>query len=273
MADRTLGRTWFLLVSILFLTCIVGTAALAPLLSSYSPTQQDLDKRLAPPGTPGHMLGTDDFGRDILTRIMYGSRSVLVICMVAVSIALLLGTMIGLVSGLLGGFVDSFLMLIMDSVLSFPTVLLAIAVVTAFGYGLLQVMIALGVVFSPVFARIVRAETMALMAEGFVESARALGSPLRKIIVLHLVPNMMPKIIVQFSVSFALAILIEASLSFLGLGAQPPEPSWGLMLKDARNYLFQAPWLAVYPGLALAATIFSLNYFGDVLAEWLNPTL
>ena len=273
MAERAFFGPWFLIISIMFLAFVIGTAVLAPLMSPYTPTEQDLDNRLAPPGTPGHVLGTDDFGRDLLTRIMYGSRSVLAICMVAVAIALVLGIVIGLVSGLLGGFVDNFLMLIMDSVLSFPTVLLAIAVVTAFGYGLTQVMVALGVVFSPVFARIVRAETMALMAEGFVESARALGSPLRKIIVLHLVPNMMPKIIVQSSVSFALAVLIEASLSFLGLGAQPPEPSWGLMLKDARNYLFQAPWLAIYPGLALGATIFSLNYFGDVLSEWMNPTL
>jgi peptide/nickel transport system permease protein len=192
---------------------------------------------------------------------------------VTVSIALLLGGTIGLLAGLGSRNLDSVLMLFMDSILSFPTILLAITVVSFLGYGLVQVMLALGIISSPVFARLVRAETLAIKGEGYVEAARSLGTPIVKIVFKHIIPNILGKVVVQCSITFALSIVTEAALSYLGVGTQPPEASWGLMLKDARNYLIQAPWLAIYPGLVLAFTVLAFNIIGDTLSERLNPRL
>jgi peptide/nickel transport system permease protein len=257
--------------AIAYIVLLGAAAAAAPLVAPFDPTDQDYDARLVSPGEQGRLLGTDDLGRDVFSRIVWGSRAALSVGLISVSIALAIGLIVGLFAGLAGGRLESALMLLMDGVLSFPTILLAITVVTIFGYGLTQVMIAIGVVFSPVFARLVRARTLAIKSEGYVESARALGTPMWRTTVVHIVPNMLPDLIVQCSVTFALAVVIEASLSYLGLGTQPPNPSWGLMLKDARNYLFQAPWLAFYPGAAVAATVLSFNVLGDTLAEKLNP--
>ncbi len=253
-----------------YIVVLSAAAAAAPLLAPADPLLQNLPARFAPPGSPAYPLGADDFGRDVLSRIIYGARAALLVGLVSVGIALAIGLVIGLTAGLLEGPVDSALMLLMDAVLSFPTVLLAITVVSVFGYGLAQVMAAIGVIFSPLFARIIRAETLTLKHEPYVMSAYALGTPLRRIVAVHLLPNMLPKIVVQCTVAFALAIVIEASLSFLGLGAQPPQPSWGLMLRNARNYLFDAPWLAFYPGLAIGLTVFSFNLLGDLLNELLQ---
>lgn len=268
---RARARVGIMMTSLVFITLIVAIAATVPHLAPSDPTSQDYESRLLPPGSPGHLLGTDDLGRDVLSRVLWGTRSALLVGGVSVSIALVLGLLVGLLSGLAGGRVDSALMLLMDSLLSFPTILLAITVVTVFGYGLTQVMAAIGLVFSPVFARLVRARTLSIMREGYVESARALGSPLWRITVLHVLPNIRSELIVQSTVTFALAVVIEASLSYLGLGTQPPNPSWGLMLNDARSFLFVAPWLAIYPGLAVALTVLSFNVLGDTLAEQLNP--
>ncbi len=259
-------------LSIVFLI-ILGTAAVAaPLIAPYHPTTQDLEHRFKPPGG-APILGTDNFGRDIFSRVIFGSRSALLVGIVAVSIAGIIGTIVGLAAGLSRGYIDNFLMLLMDSLLSFPTILLAITVVSFLGYGLLQVMLAIGIIFSPVFARLVRAETLAIKTEAYVEASRSLGSPIVKIVYKHILPNLLGKVIVQCSISFALTVVIEASLSYLGLGSQPPDPSWGLMLKDARNYMVQAPWMAIYPGLALALTILCFNILGDTLSEKLNPKL
>ncbi|MFW5741835.1 MAG: ABC transporter permease [Spirochaetota bacterium] len=265
------ARSVLMVVALVYIAALAATAIAAPVVAPYDPTDQDYDARLLAPGSPGHLLGTDDLGRDVFSRIVWGSRAALLVGLVSVSIALVIGLAIGLVAGLAGGRVEGALMLLMDGILSFPTILLAIAVVTVFGYGLPQVMAAIGFVFSPVFARLVRAETLALKTEGYVESARALGTPLWRITAVHIVPNMLGDLIVQCSVTFALAVVIEAGLSYLGLGTQPPNPSWGLMLKDARNYLFQASWLAIYPGVAIASTVLSFNVLGDTLAEHLNP--
>lgn len=252
---------------------ILGVAALAaPWIAPYSPTDQNSDLRFAPPDRV-HLLGTDNFGRDILSRVIYGSRSALLVGIVAVSIAVLIGSVVGLIAALAGQTVDNILMLLMDSLLSFPTILLAITVVSFLGYGLIQVMLAIGVIFSPVFARLVRAETLVLKTESYVEASRALGTPVIKTVYKHIIPNLLGKVIVQCSITFALTVVIEASLSYLGLGTQPPNPSWGLMLKDARNYLVLAPWMAIYPGLVLALTVLSFNIMGDALSEKLNPKL
>jgi len=265
-------RTAIFCISIIYIV-ILGVASLAaPLIAPYDPIIQNLDERFSP-SSKSHFLGTDNFGRDILSRVIYGSRSVLLVGIVAVSIAVSLGMIVGLVAGLAGRFVDNFLMLLMDSLLSFPTILLAITVVSFLGYGLIQVMLAIGVIFSPVFARIVRAETLAIKTETYVEASRALGTPIIKTVFKHIIPNLLGKVIVQCSITFALAVVIEASLSYLGLGSQPPDPSWGLMLKDARNYIILAPWMAIYPGIALASTVLCFNILGDVLSEKLNPKL
>jgi len=260
-----------LFFSLLYIAFLGAAAVAAPILAPHSPTDQNLQARFLSPGSAGHVLGTDDFGRDVLSRVIYGARSTLLVGIVAVSIALGVGLVVGLVAGLAGGAVENALMLLMDSLLSFPTVLLAITVVTVFGYGLAQVMIAIGVIYSPVFARLVRAETLAIKAESYVESSRALGTGTLRIVGLHILPNMLPKLIVQCSITFAVSVVVEASLSYLGLGTQPPNPSWGLMLKDSRNYLMQAPWLALYPGLAVGLTVFSFNTLGDALAGAANP--
>jgi peptide/nickel transport system permease protein len=259
-------------LSIIFLVVLGAAAVAAPLIAPYHPTAQNLEQRFKP-SSGAHILGTDNFGRDIFSRVIFGSRSALLVGIVAVSIAVIIGTIVGLTAGLSRGYIDNFLMLLMDSLLSFPTILLAITVVSFLGYGLLQVMLAIGIIFSPVFARLVRAETLAIKTEAYVEASRSLGSPIVKIVYKHILPNLLGKVIVQCSISFALTVVIEASLSYLGLGSQPPDPSWGLMLKDARNYLVQAPWMAIYPGLALALTVLCFNILGDTLSEKLNPKL
>lgn len=252
---------------------ILGVAALAaPMIAPHNPIAQNLEERFSP-SNKAHLLGTDNFGRDILSRVIYGSRSALLVGIVAVSIAVLIGSVVGLIAGLATRTIDNFLMLLMDSLLSFPTILLAITVVSFLGYGLIQVMLAIGVIFSPVFARLVRAETLAIKTESYVEASRALGTPIVKTVYKHIIPNLLGKVIVQCSITFALTVVIEASLSYLGLGTQPPNPSWGLMLKDARNYLVQAPWMAIYPGMVLAFTVLSFNILGDALSEKLNPKL
>ncbi|MFO7850375.1 MAG: ABC transporter permease [Spirochaetia bacterium] len=258
-------------IAALFIIIIGVTAAAAPILAPFEPTDQDRSMRYAEPGTEGHILGTDDLGRDILSRIIYGSRSALMVGIVSVGISVTIGIIIGLIAGLVGGLLDNFLMLLMDSILSFPTVLLAITVVSVLGYGLLQVIIAIGIIFSPIFARLVRAETLSIKTEGFVESSVAMGSRTLKTVRLHILPNMLGKLTVQCSIIFALSVVIEASLSYLGLGTQPPNPSWGLMLKDARSYMHTAPWSAVYPGLAIAFTVLSFNILGDSISDIINP--
>lgn len=265
-------RNTLLYLSIGYIVILVAAALAAPIIAPYNPIVQNLDERFSP-SSKTHFLGTDNFGRDILSRVIYGSRSALLVGIVAVSIAVLVGSLVGLLAGMAGRFVDNFLMLLMDSLLSFPTILLAITVVSFLGYGLLQVMLAIGVIFSPVFARLVRAETLAIKTESYVEASRALGTPIIKTVYKHIIPNLLGKLIVQCSITFALTVVIEASLSYLGLGTQPPNPSWGLMLKDARNYLVLAPWMAIYPGLVLALTVLSFNIMGDALSEKLNPKL
>jgi peptide/nickel transport system permease protein len=258
--------------SIAFLAILGAAAAAAPWVAPYNPTDQHLDQRLAPPSRL-YPLGTDNLGRDLLSRVIFGSRSALLVGIVSVAISSIFGSLVGLVAALSGPTVDNLLMLLMDSLLSFPTVLLAITVVSFLGYGLTQVMIAVGVIYSPTFARLVRAETLALKTEGFVEASHSLGTPLIRVVIKHIIPNLLGKVVVQCSITFALTVVIEASLSYLGLGAQPPTPSWGLMLKDARDYLVQAPWMALYPGIALALTVLCFNVLGDALSERLNPKL
>ncbi|MFP4329221.1 MAG: ABC transporter permease [Spirochaetaceae bacterium] len=246
---------------------ILLVALLAPFLAPSDPTSQELGRALSPPGSSGFLLGSDDLGRDVFSRVLYGTRAALTVAGVAVGASLLLGSVIGFAAGLSGRRVDTLLMGIMNGILSFPTVLLAITVIAAFGNGLLQVMTALAVVFTPLFARLVRAEVRSLRGRPYVLASRLLGSSNLAVIRFHLMPMLLPRLAVQAATTAALAIGIEASLSFLGLGTQPPAPSWGLMLKDARNYLLVAPWMAVAPGVAMAATIATLHLIADNYAR------
>lgn len=270
MIKRRANRLY--IPAILFIMLLGLCALAAPVIAPDDPIEQNLELRFSPPGAR-YLLGADDLGRDILSRIIYGSRPALVVGLVSVSIAVSIGLLIGLAAGLAGGWVDNLLMLVMDALLSFPAILLAITIVSLMGQGLIQVMTAIGIIYSPVFARLVRIETLALKEEGFVEASRALGTGEIKILFHHILPNLIGKVIVQASINFALAIVIEASLSYLGLGNPPPSPSWGMMLKDARTYLIKAPWMAIYPGLAIAFTVLCFNILGDGLAERLNPRI
>ena len=264
---------WPLRIGLAYLAVLTLASLLAPVVTRFSPTVQALELRFAPPGTAGHLLGTDELGRDVLARVIHGGRSALSVGAAAVLVAGGVGVSLGLAAALGPRWLDQLLMLGVDSLLSFPAILLAIAVVSFLGYGWLQVTLAIGLIFSPLFGRLIRAEALAIRSEGYYQAAYGLGMAPLAIIRTHVLPNLAGKIAVQGSILFALSVVVEASLSYLGLGTQPPTPSWGLMLKDARHYLVTAPWLAVYPGVAIATTVLSLNMVGDALSDRLNPRL
>ncbi len=252
---------------------VVGLAViaiLAPLLAPFDPIEQDLYGRLAPPSYE-HPMGTDDFGRDILSRVIYGSRISLRIGLICISIALSAGTTLGLVAGYKGGLSDTLIMRVVDIMLAFPAILLAIGIVAVIGPGIENVMIAVSIVLVPQFARLVRAQVMTLRELAYVEAARALGSSDTRIVLLSILPNCVAPLIVQTSLSLATAILDAAGLSFLGLGAQPPTPEWGAMLNSGRELLLKAPWVMTFPGLAIFLVALGLNLFGDGLRDALDP--
>jgi peptide/nickel transport system permease protein len=248
------------------------TAIFAPFVSPYDPLKQDLGNLLAKPGG-AHLLGTDNVGRDILARVIWGTRVSLIAGFVSVAIAMVVGSLLGLGAGYWGGRVDSVVMRLMDAVLSFPALVLALALGAVLGAGLTGVLIALGVVYTPTFARLMRGQVLAVRARDYVEAARVLGAPDWRVLQRHILPNAATPIVVQASLSVAFAILAEASLSFLGLGIQPPEPSWGSMINAGRGYLQQAPWIVFGPGAALFITVLGLNFVGDAIRDALDPRL
>jgi peptide/nickel transport system permease protein len=248
----------------------VGIALAAPLVSPYDPIATDwLVVRKAP--SLRHLFGTDEIGRDVLSRVIWGARASLLAGLVSVSIALSLGMPLGLVSGYQGGIVDGVAMRMIDAMLAIPFLILAIALAAFLGPNLTNAMIAIGVSQMPVFARLTRAQVLAAKHEDYVEAARALGNPDWRILLRHILPNISAPILVQATLAIAAAIIAEASLSFLGLGQQPPAPSWGSMLNTAKNFLSQAPWMAVWPGLAIFSLVLSFNLLGDGLRDALDP--
>lgn len=252
------------------LVVLVVAALLGPLLAPYGINEVDVANRLTGPSS-SHWFGTDELGRDVFSRVLVGSRVSLRVGAVSVSISLLLGTTIGLVAGYRGGWLDSVLMRSMDVLFSFPVVLLAIAIVAVLGPSLTNAMIAIGVVFTPIFARVVRGSVLSVREAVYVRAARAIGTSDLRIVARHVLPNVAAPIIVQTSLSLAFAILTEATLSFLGIGVQPPEPAWGLMLKDSRGFIESAPWIGVFPGLAIFLVVMSFNLVGDGLRDALDP--
>ncbi len=244
----------------------------APFLAPYDPLQQDLGNALAPPGRV-HLLGTDNVGRDVLSRVMWGTRISLVAGFASVAIAVAAGSLLGIVAGYWGGRIDGIVMRLMDAVLSFPPLVLALALGAVLGAGLSGVLIALGVVYTPTFARLMRGQVLAITAREYVDAARALGAPGWRVAWRHVLPNASTPIVVQASLSVAFAILAEASLSFLGLGIQPPQASWGSMINAGRGYLQSAPWIVFGPGAALFVTVVGLNFVGDAVRDALDPRL
>jgi len=258
----------FVLVALLFLV-----ALLSPVISPHDPLAVKPDDSYLPPLTPGHLLGTDELGRDLLSRVLWGARVSLPVAFVAVAVGLFGGGLIGLVSGYAGGFADLLLMRLVDALLAFPGLILAIAVVAALGPGLRNAMIAIGIVAVPVYARLVRAVVLQLKQMEFIVATRALGATPLRLVLRHLIPNLLNPIIVQVSLSAGFAILAEATLSFLGLGAQLPTPDWGQMINAGASFLTNDPWLAIVPGAAISITVFSFNLLGDALRDALDPRL
>ncbi|HEV8674942.1 MAG TPA: ABC transporter permease [Methylomirabilota bacterium] len=246
-------------------------AALAPMLAPYAPEDQ-IAKRLSPPQA-AYWLGTDEFGRDILSRIVFGARISLWVGVIAVGIALAGGATTGLVSGYFGGRLDILLMRVMDVMFSLPPIILAITLTGILGPGLTNAMVAIGLVYLPTFARLARGPVLTVSAQEYVEAARAAGAGAGRIIGLHVLPNVAAPLIVQTTLALSTAILAEATLSFLGLGIQPPEPSWGTMLGTGRKYMELAPWVAIFPGAAVMLLVLGFNLLGDGLRDVLDPRL
>ena len=244
----------------------------ASVLSPHDPLKQNLNNTLARPGR-AHVLGTDNVGRDVLSRVIWGTRVSLLAGIVSVVLAATAGSLLGLLAGYAGGRVDGFVMRAMDAVLSFPPLVLALALGAVLGAGLTGVLVALGVVYTPTFARLMRGQVLAITARDYVDAARALGASGWRVAYHHIVPNAAAPIVVQASLSVAFAILAEASLSFLGLGIQPPQASWGSMINAGRGYLQQAPWIVFGPGAALFVTVVGLNFVGDAVRDALDPRM
>jgi len=245
----------------------------APLITSYSYKDVNLEARLIPPFSEGHIFGTDDLGRDLFTRIVYGAQISLRVGIIAVSGAITIGTILGLLAGFYGRWVDTLISRIFDIMLAFPSILLAITIVTIIGQSLTNALIAITIVNIPTYGRLVRARVLSLKEEEFIVAARALGMKNRRIILHHLLPNSMTPIIVQGTLGVATAIIETAALGFLGLGAVPPTPEWGTMLADSRSYIQVAPWTVVIPGIAIMLVVLGFNLFGDGLRDALDPKM
>jgi peptide/nickel transport system permease protein len=223
------------------------------------------------PPSASHWFGTDDLGRDILVRVIFGARASLMAGIISVGIALSIGVPLGLAAGYLGGALDALIGRMTDAMLACPFLILAIALAAFLGPSLGNAMIAIGVTATPIFVRLTRGQVLAVKMEDYVEAARAVGNPRWRIVFVHILPNIMPALLVQATLSIAAAIIAEAALSFLGLGQQPPDPSWGSMLNSAQRFLVNAPWMAVWPGLAIFLTVLSFNLVGDGLRDALDP--
>ncbi len=268
--ERRFARNRLALLGLAVFCLIVLMAAAAPWVAPASPIKTDFTAYLQPPG-PRHPLGTDELGRDVLSRVIFGSRASLEAGLIAVGLAITAGVPLGLVAGFYRGRPDDVLMRLTDAMLSFPQLILALAVAAVLGPGLAKAMIAIAVVLMPIFTRLMRAQVLTEREREYVDAARAMGAADRRIIWRHLLPNSLAPIVVQGSLNVATAIITEATLSFLGLGTQPPTPSWGSMLNAAQQYLTQAPWLSFWPGLAIAVTVFSVNVAGDGIREIWDP--
>lgn len=269
-ALRVLTHRPLAVAGLVVLLLMVVLAIAGPALAPSGSNDIDVNQMLAPPSS-AHWFGTDELGRDVLSRVMIAARASLVVSAVSVAIALVAGVLLGLVAGYYRRLADTVVMRCMDVLFAFPVMLLAVAIVAVLGPGIGSAMIAIAVVYTPIFARITRASTLSVREQVYVRASVSIGSRDRYILGVHVLPNIAGPLIVQTSLSLGFAILSEAALSFLGLGVQPPQPSWGRMLFDARGFVGQAWWMAVFPGLAIVLTVLSFNLIGDALRDVLDP--
>ena len=267
---RRLAKRRAALVGLIVVAFFIALSILAPIVSPYDPLATNWAMVRKPPSML-HLFGTDEIGHDILARIIWGSRASLMAGIVSVSLALAIGVPIGLLTGYVGGILDATVMRLIDAMLAIPFLILAIALAAFLGPNLTNAMIAIGVSQMPVFVRLTRGQVLSVKHEEYVEAAYAVGNSARRIVLRHILPNIIPPLLVQATLATAAAIIAEASLSFLGLGQQPPDPSWGSMLNSAKNFMSQAPWMAIWPGLAISSLVMSLNLFGDGLRDALDP--
>jgi peptide/nickel transport system permease protein len=270
LAGRRLRRRKAAMVGLVVVLCFVALALFAPWIAPADPLATSWGAiRKAP--SAAHWFGTDELGRDVLARVVWGSQASLLAGLVSVAISLLLGVPIGLLAGFAGGWADALISRITDAFLACPFLILAIALAAFLGPSLSNAMIAIGVSATPIFVRLTRGQVLAVKVEDYVEAARAVGNPPWRIALRHVLPNVAAPLIVQSTLAIASAVIAEASLSFLGLGQQPPAPSWGSMLNTAKNYMDNAPWMAIWPGLAIFLLVLSFNLFGDGLRDALDP--
>jgi len=269
---RVARREVLAMAGVLLLLAVVAGAALAPLLSPYSPSAPNIRERLRTPSL-AHLFGTDELGRDVFTRVLYGARPILAVSVASVLCALLIGTTLGTLAGYRGGRLDELVMRLMDIVLSFPAILLAILIVAALGAGLGNVIIAVTFSLIPVFARLARSLALSLARNDYVLAAQCLGCTEGGVVRRHILPNMAPLVLVQASSMLATAFSLSAALSFLGLGVPPPTPDWGAMVSDGQRLVFDAPHVPFFPGLVISLTVMSVNFVGDALRDQLDPLL
>ncbi len=260
------------MIGAIIVLALILLALLGPALAPYDPNQMDFSAVFSAPSA-AHLLGGDDFGRDVLSRIMYGARISLLVGAIAVSLAATVGTTLGMIAGYSRRLIDEVIMRGMDILQAFPTILLALAIMAILGRGVSNAMIAIGVVYIPIFARIARGEVLSVRNEEFVQAARSIGATDAAILTRHIFPNILPPIIVEVSLSLSFAILAEAALSFFGLGTQPPDPSWGRMLSESRDFFNQSIWMGIFPGLAIMLSVMGFNFLGDGLRDALDPRL
>ncbi len=271
-AMRRLFRNKLAITGLVIMGTFLLTAIFAPLIAPYDPIKQELIMRRRPPSQE-HALGRDDLGRDILSRIIFGARLSLQVGVVSVGFAIVIGAVIGALSGYAGGWVDNIVMRLMDIMLAFPALLLALAIVTILGPGLMNMLYAIGIVSIPAYARIVRASVLSVKEQDYILAARAIGAPPSRILFRNVFPNTLTPLIVQGTLGIGTAILDAAGLSFLGLGAQPPRPEWGAMLGQGRYAVFTAPHIVLFPGMAIMLTVLGFNLLGDGLRDSLDPKL
>jgi peptide/nickel transport system permease protein len=267
---KRLLRTWKGVVGLVFLLGLLGVALIGPSLAPYDPNEVHLNAQLAPPSAT-YLLGTDELGRDILSRIIHSAWPALQAGLLAVSLAALVGALTGLMAGYLGGWFDAIIMRVWDTLLAFPAIFLAIGIVTILGPGWANGVLAIAIINMPVFSRLVRAVTIGARGRDFVEAARAIGCSDWRIMLTHILPNCIAPLIVQMAIAAPEAIIVEASLSFLGLGSQPPAASWGNMLSAAQGFLSRSATYALAPGLAITLVVVGLNFFADGLQDAIDP--
>jgi peptide/nickel transport system permease protein len=269
-ATRTLTRNRLVLAGLVMVGGLLLIAVLAGLIAPYDPIANNVRAALQPPSSY-YYFGTDRFGRDVFSRVIYGSRLTLLVAVSSVAISVVIGVALGLIGGYYRGWVDNLIGRVMDVFFSFPALLLAIGVAAMLGPGLSNAIVAIAVVYAPVFGRVIRGPVLVERGKEYVEAARVIGASSPRVLLRHIFPNTLSPLIVQATITLSQAILTEATLSYLGLGTQPPFPSWGTMLQESRDFLETAPWTSIFPGLAIMLTVLAFNLLGDGIRDVLDP--